>query len=82
MVVSAGWPAIRQEWEVVVKINEGGFDRVLRIVVGGVLVALAWKGTIGAWGWIGVVPLATGAIGMCPLYGVLGISTCPMKKAG
>ncbi len=82
MGVSAGWPAIRQEWEVVVKINEGGFDRVLRIVVGGVLVALAWKGTIGVWGWIGVVPLATGAIGMCPLYSVLGLSTCPMKKAG
>ncbi len=64
------------------KINVGGFDRVLRIVVGGVLVALAWKGTIGVWGWIGVVPLATGAIGLCPLYSVLGISSCPMRKAG
>ena len=82
MVLSAGWPATGQEWEAVVKINVGGFDRVLRIVVGGVLVALAWKGTIGVWGWIGVVPLATGAIGLCPLYSVLGISSCPMRKAG
>lgn len=63
------------------KVNVGGFDRVLRIVVGVVLVALAWKGTIGVWGWIGVVPLVTGAIGSCPLYRILGVSTCPMRKA-
>jgi hypothetical protein len=59
--------------------NIGGIDRVLRVLVGVVLVALAVTGTIGAWGWIGLVPLATAALGWCPLYAVLGFSTCPMK---
>lgn len=62
------------------KINEGGIDRVLRILAGLVLIALAWTGTIGVWGWIGVVPLATGLIGWCPAYTLLGINTCPMKS--
>jgi hypothetical protein len=60
--------------------NVGGIDRVLRAVLGVVLVALAVMGTIGPWGWIGLVPLATAALGLCPLYTVLGFSTCPMKK--
>lgn len=60
--------------------NVGGIDRVLRAVLGVVLVALAVMGTIGPWGWIGLVPLATAALGVCPLYTVLGFSTCPMKK--
>ena len=60
--------------------NVGGIDRVLRVVIGVVLVALAVMGTIGPWGWIGLVPLATAALGVCPLYTVLGFSTCPMKK--
>jgi hypothetical protein len=38
-------------------------------------------GSIGAWGWIGIVPLATAAFGFCPLYTVLGFSTCALKKA-
>jgi hypothetical protein len=59
----------------------GGIDRVLRVLVGVVLVALAVTGTIGAWGWIGLVPLATAALGWCPLYAVLGFSTCGVKKA-
>lgn len=63
------------------KSNVGGIDRVLRFVIGLVLVALAVTGTIGAWGWIGVVPLATATLGLCPLYSVLGFNTCPMKKA-
>jgi len=63
------------------KNNVGGIDRVLRIVVGLVLIGLTLTGTIGAWGWIGVVPLLTAALGTCPLYTVLGFSTCPMKKA-
>lgn len=62
------------------KSNVGGIDRILRIVLGLVLVALALTGTIGAWGWIGVVPLATAALGFCPLYTVLGFSSCPLKK--
>ena len=63
------------------KTNVGGIDRILRIVAGLALIALAATGTIGAWGWIGVVPLATGALSSCPLYSILGFNTCPMKKA-
>jgi len=60
--------------------NVGGIDKILRIVVGIVLVSLAALGIVGIWGWIGVVPLLTGLFGRCPLYPLLGISTCPMKK--
>lgn len=63
------------------KTNVGGIDRILRIVVGIVLVALAATGTIGAWGYIGVVPILTGAIGWCPAYLPFGINTCKMKNA-
>jgi hypothetical protein len=62
------------------KTNEGGIDRILRIVAGLALIGLTLTGTIGAWGWIGVVPLATGLIGWCPLYTLLGINSCPMKS--
>ena len=62
------------------KSNVGGIDRILRIVVGLALIALAATGTIGVWGWIGIVPLATAAMGFCPLYTVLGFSTCPLKQ--
>lgn len=58
------------------KTNMGGIDRGLRIVVGVVLIALALAGTIGAWGWIGLVPLATGIIGYCPVYAPFGFNTC------
>lgn len=63
------------------KLNVGGLDRTLRIVIGLVLIALTLTGTVGVWGWLGVVPLATGLIGFCPLYPLLGLNTCPMKKA-
>lgn len=56
--------------------NVGTIDRVLRILVGVLLIALTLTGTIGLWGWIGVVPLATGAFRFCPLYPLLGINTC------
>jgi len=62
------------------KTNEGTLDRALRTAVGLILLALTLTGTIGLWGWIGVVPLLTGAIGFCPLYSVLGIRTCPIKN--
>lgn len=62
------------------KVNVGGIDRILRIVVGIVLIALAAMGTIGWWGWIGVVPLLTGLFKFCPLYTLLGMNTCPMEK--
>lgn len=61
------------------KANVGGIDRILRIVVGLALVAWALMGGP-VWAWIGVVPLATGLIGFCGLYPLLGINTCPIKK--
>ncbi|MCE0733008.1 DUF2892 domain-containing protein [Halomonas sp. G15] len=60
--------------------NVGGIDRIARIVVGIVLILLALTGTIGAWGWIGVVPLATGLFNFCPAYKLLGVNTCKLKK--
>ncbi|TNF07903.1 MAG: DUF2892 domain-containing protein [Gammaproteobacteria bacterium] len=62
------------------KANVGTVDRVIRIVVGLVLIALVFVGPQTPWGWIGVVPLVTGLISSCPLYSLLGLSTCPMKK--
>ncbi len=56
--------------------NIGGTDRVLRIVVGVALIGLTLTHTIGVWGWIGVVPLGTAAIGWCPAYLPFGLSTC------
>lgn len=62
------------------KANVGGIDRILRITIGLILVTLAVTGTVGPWGWIGLVPLATGALGFCPLYPLFGFSSCPLKK--
>lgn len=62
------------------KTNEGTLDRIVRVIAGLALIALTLTGTIGAWGWIGVVPLLTGILGVCPAYIPFGISTCPMKK--
>lgn len=61
------------------KVNEHPIERVVRVILGVALVGMAAMGTIGAWGYIGVVPILTGAMGTCPLYSVLGFSTCPMK---
>lgn len=63
------------------KSNVGRIDRLLRVVLGIALIAMTLTGTIGIWGWIGVVPLLTAALGSCPLYTVLGMSTCPLKKS-
>lgn len=62
------------------KSNVGGIDRILRIVVGLVLIGLTLTGTIGVWGWLGVVPLATGAISWCPPYAIFGWNTCAIKR--
>ena len=62
------------------KTNEGGTDRMLRVVAGLVLLGLAATGTVGWWGWLGIVPLATGLIGWCPVYTVLGLNTCALKS--
>ncbi|MCY7318025.1 MAG: DUF2892 domain-containing protein [Ramlibacter sp.] len=63
------------------KTNEGVIDRSLRVAGGLILIGLAVTGTIGAWGYIGVIPLLTGAVGMCPLYSMLGINSCPVKRS-
>ena len=61
------------------KPNVGGIDRALRLVVGVTLVALAATGTIGAWGYLGIVPIATGSLGWCPAYLPFGFSSCKAK---
>ena len=62
------------------KSNVGGIDRVVRIVAGIVLIGLAATGNVGVWGWLGLVPLATGLVGWCPPYTLLGINTCSVKQ--
>ena len=62
------------------KVNVGTIDRILRIVAGLTLIALAATGIIGMWGWIGIVPLLTGVFRFCPAYALFGMSTCPTKK--
>lgn len=56
--------------------NEGKIDRILRVFVGLVLIALVFVGPQTPWGWIGVVPLLTGIFGYCPAYSLLGLNTC------
>ncbi|BES73135.1 DUF2892 domain-containing protein [Marinobacter nanhaiticus D15-8W] len=58
--------------------NEGRIDRVLRVLVGLVLLSLTLIGPQSLWGLVGLVPLITGLVGYCPLYRVLGLNTCPM----
>ena len=61
------------------KTNVGGADKILRIVAG--IALLAWAVFGGpVWAWIGIVPLATGLIGWCPAYTMLGMNTCPLGK--
>ena len=65
------------------KTNVGGLDKILRIIVGLALIAGFFLNTEASMRWlylIGIVPLATGLLGSCPLYTLLGKSTCPMKK--
>jgi len=56
-------------------------ERVIRVLVGLGLISLVFVGPQTPWGWIGIVPILTGASGLCPLYTMLGISTCPKKSA-
>jgi hypothetical protein len=60
--------------------NIGNIERIIRIVGGLVLIALAATSTVGVWGWLGLVPLATGLVGWCPPYSLLGINTCKNKN--
>ena len=61
--------------------NVGGIDKIQRIVVGALLIVLALTGVVGWWGWIGVVPLATGLLNWCPAYMLFKINTCPVNKS-
>jgi hypothetical protein len=56
-------------------LNVGNLDRAIRILLGVVLIALAVSGLIGAWGYLGIVPLLTGVVALCPLYSLLGWRT-------
>jgi hypothetical protein len=58
------------------KPNVGGIDRIVRILAGLILIGLAATGTVGVWGWIGVVPLLTGLFSVCPAYSIFGVKTC------
>ncbi len=62
--------------------NEGTIDRAIRVTVGALLIIGAATGTIGVWGYIGIVPVITGALGYCPAYSLIGLNTCPMNKRG
>ena len=61
--------------------NEGVVDRVLRIVIGLAIVSLAFVGPKSPWAWLGLIPLVTGAIGSCPVYTLLGMTTRRMKPS-
>jgi hypothetical protein len=63
------------------KINMGIADRLIRAIVGLVLIALVFVGPQTAWGWIGVIPLATALLSRCPAYSLVGINTCKTKPA-
>ena len=62
------------------KANVGGIDKVLRIVVGAGLVGATVAGFVPVWGYVGVIPLVTGLINFCPIYPLLGMSTCSAEK--
>jgi hypothetical protein len=62
------------------KVNEGTIDRAVRILLGLALISLVYVGPKTPWGWVGILPLATGIVGFCGLYALLGINTCPMKR--
>ncbi|MEH6836199.1 MULTISPECIES: YgaP family membrane protein [Falsihalocynthiibacter] len=59
--------------------NVGSTDRMIRLAVGAILVVLTLMGTIGVWGWLGLILIGTAFLNFCPLYRILGKSTCKMK---
>ncbi|MCA0177492.1 MAG: DUF2892 domain-containing protein [Proteobacteria bacterium] len=59
--------------------NVGGIDRILRVAIGAALIVAAGLGTIGWWGYLGLIPLLTGLFRFCPAYTLLGMKTCPTK---
>jgi hypothetical protein len=61
-------------------VNVGTIDRAVRIIAGLALIALAFTGTIGVWGYIGIVFLLTGLFRVCPAYSLIGVNTCGTTK--
>jgi len=61
--------------------NLGTTDRIIRVVLGIVLLSLVFVGPATPWGWIGIVPLVTGLAGTCPLYRLFDLSTCATTKS-
>jgi hypothetical protein len=57
------------------ELNVGNIDRTLRILIGIAFIGLAARGSVGAWGYAGIVPLLTGIAALCPVYKLLGVST-------
>ncbi len=60
-------------------VNEGSLDRVLRVVIGAVLLALVFVGPRTPLGWFGLIPLVTGLVGSCPAYSCMGVRTCATR---
>jgi Protein of unknown function (DUF2892) len=63
------------DW-IMFKTNVGSLDSMLRITVGVILIVLVFVGPKTQWGWIGVIPLITGLMRTCPIYSLLGASSC------
>ncbi|WP_440995117.1 YgaP family membrane protein [Arhodomonas sp. SL1] len=59
--------------------NVGTIDRIIRAIVGIVLIALVFIGPQTPWGWIGLIPLATAVVSFCPAYRLLGMNTCQSR---
>lgn len=62
--------------------NESGRDRALRVVIGLLIITFVAIGPKTPWAWLGLVPIITGLVGFCPLYALLGVSTCPVEGKG
>lgn len=60
--------------------NVGSADRILRIVLGLVLIALVFVGPQTPWGWLGLIPLVTGVMRTCPLYSLMGVNSCGVRR--
>lgn len=60
--------------------NEHSIDRVIRVALGLMLLTIVFVGPQTAWGWLGLIPLVTGLLGRCPIYTLLGINTCSVKR--
>ncbi len=60
--------------------NVSTWDRAIRVLLGVGLIGATVMGSIGAWGWVGVIPLATGLVGFCPLYKVCSCKRCAAKS--